>query len=108
MCRKKSGLFLNIPKFYKGFPMETLIEFGDVSKKSGNFSTHFFEMKKKSEKSSQKIFEIPMSIGNCSNFRKIILRKSLEQAKRAKNNITNSYIFFRNLTNPVVPPGDML
>ena len=50
-----------------------------------------------------------MSIGNCPNFRKIILRKLLEQAKRAKNQYYGfvSY-FFPNLSNPVVPPGDML
>ena len=48
--RKFSGLFLNIPKFYKGFHWKTLIEFGDVSKKSGFFSTHFFRDEKNSKK----------------------------------------------------------
>ena len=110
MCRKFSGLFWNIPKFYKGFPLENPYRIWGCFKKVRKFfDTFFSRWKNLRKKSSQKIFQIPMSIGNCPNFRKIILRKSLEQAKRAKNQYYEfiSY-FFRNLTNPVVPPGDML
>ena len=64
--------------------MEILIEFGDVSKKSGKMLRTFFRDEKFFEKKYHIFFRIPMSIGNCPNFRKIILIKSLEQDKHAK------------------------
>ena len=70
------------------------IEFGDVSKKVRKKSRKIFDMKKIRKKSSQKIFRIPMSIGNFPNFRKIILRKSLEQAKDAKTQDYQTMSYF--------------